>query len=195
MLYLRASRRMKVVERPVSAHSAKSVQGSFSRVQNANGMVHASWKHSTLQPAAAAPSTNWDRRRAAPTRMLRVHSETGGQRRRRERGKERGKRAHLRCHAGSQRLEVDALGNRKCAGRNRTALRHTCSWRSCIAMYCSSMGTSVGVGTEFWVTPKRTMRGSRLSLAAENFCSLTSSTQVHCRHVDRGEPAHDTATQ
>ena len=58
MLCLSAIRLSHCVERPSSADSAKSVHGSFSRVQKANGIVHASWKQSTFVPAAAAASMN-----------------------------------------------------------------------------------------------------------------------------------------
>ena len=42
---------------PVLAFSANSIHGYFSRVQNANGMVHASWRQSTLVPNAT--TTSW----------------------------------------------------------------------------------------------------------------------------------------
>ena len=41
---------------PVSAHSANSIQGIFSLVQKAKGIVQASCKHKTLTPALAAAS-------------------------------------------------------------------------------------------------------------------------------------------
>ncbi len=47
---------MNLTEAPSLADSANSHQGCFSRVQNANGMVHASCKHSTLTPIDAAAS-------------------------------------------------------------------------------------------------------------------------------------------
>jgi len=66
ILCFSAWRLRNVVDRPVSAHSAKPVQGSFSRVQKANGIVQASWKQRMFVPAAAAPSIN-----CGPTRDVR----------------------------------------------------------------------------------------------------------------------------
>mmetsp|Transcript_20915 Transcript_20915/g.53602 ORF Transcript_20915/g.53602 Transcript_20915/m.53602 type:complete len:219 (+) Transcript_20915:1086-1742(+) len=55
MLYLRAMAWHMRVAGPVSAHSANSSH-CFSRVQNAKGMVHASWRQSTFTPSWPACS-------------------------------------------------------------------------------------------------------------------------------------------